>query len=56
MNKASTARISLEELEHFIIAQKADLILATFRELSRADLNPTWNVIFPSSDPIQSSG
>ena len=38
MTIASAAGISSKELEDFIDAQKADLVLTKFRELSRVDL------------------
>ena len=38
MTMASTAGISMHDLEDFIVAQKADPILTKFRELLEADL------------------
>ena len=47
MTIASAAGISSKELEDFIDAQKADLVLTKFRELSRVDLTRCGMQISP---------
>ena len=47
MTTASAAGISSKELEDFIDAQKADLVLTKFRELSRVDLTRRGMQISP---------
>ena len=47
MTTTSAAGISLKELEDFIDAQKADVVLTKFRELSRVDLTRRGRQISP---------